>query len=475
MNKAEPSKPNSPGRSSYVQHEGWQPHIAAFVCKWCTYAGADMAGTNRLSYPPNVRLIRFPCTGRMNPLFIIKAFEQGVDGVLVSGCHPGDCHYVQGNLIARRRFTIFRSLMELLGLDRRRLHFSWVSASEGLKWVRVVEQVTDEVREAGPAPGHDHPAASLPGPDAPFTNRLFTPLPREADRESIEENMQRLIGTLLREGKVSRAVGFKQGTLPGQVIPTIIKYPEHVSDLIFNQQCFSNLFSYLKQILLQSAPVGIVVKQCDARTVVGLIQEQQISREDVVLVGVPCSGAGSDDTLNGKCVACDGSVSPFSDFAILPTKIDSNIDPSDSKKPTQSDPRDEELAELESLTPNERWQYWQNQFARCLRCYGCRAVCPLCYCKSCISEKHRPQWISTAINARGNSAWNIIRAFHLASRCIGCDECYRVCPAGIRLDLLNRKLVLEVKKQFDYTSGTDVGAAPPLTEFCPDDPDDFIL
>src|SRR3970282_1024820 len=91
--------------------EGWQPRIVAMVCNWCTYAGADGAGTARRAYAPNVRIVRFLCTGRMDPLFIVKAFEQGADGVLISGCHPGDCHYVQGILLARRRFTMFRALM----------------------------------------------------------------------------------------------------------------------------------------------------------------------------------------------------------------------------------------------------------------------------------------------------------------------------------------------------------------------------
>ena len=118
---------------------GWQPHIVALVCNWCSYAGADMAGTTRLTYPANVRLLRLPCTGRMSPLLILRAFELGADGVLVSGCHPGDCHYVQGNLVARRRFIVFRALMEFLGLDLRRLHFAWVSAAEGHKWAGLVD------------------------------------------------------------------------------------------------------------------------------------------------------------------------------------------------------------------------------------------------------------------------------------------------------------------------------------------------
>jgi len=137
--------------------EGWQPHIVALVCNWCSYAGADMAGTTRLEYPASVRLMRLPCTGRMSPLMILKAFEQGADGVLVSGCHPGDCHYVQGNLVARRRFTIFRSLLDFIGIDLRRLHFAWVSAAEGHKWAKVVSEVTAAVHEAGPLPGFASP------------------------------------------------------------------------------------------------------------------------------------------------------------------------------------------------------------------------------------------------------------------------------------------------------------------------------
>src|SRR3989338_536535 len=130
--------------------KGWEPRIVALVCNWCTYAGADMAGTTRRIYGASVRIVRFLCTGSLDPLFIVKAFENGADGVLISGCHPGDCHYVQGNLFARRRLSVFRALMDFLGLDNRRLHFAWVSASEGAKWSRLVDEVTKEVRAAGP-------------------------------------------------------------------------------------------------------------------------------------------------------------------------------------------------------------------------------------------------------------------------------------------------------------------------------------
>jgi coenzyme F420-reducing hydrogenase delta subunit len=128
----------------------WEPKITALVCNWCTYAGADLAGTSRMDYKPNVRIVKLPCTGRIDPLFIIKAFENGADGVLVSGCHPGDCHYSTGNYHARRRWIGFNALMEFTGIDMRRLHFSWVSASEAIKWVDLVNNVTDEVKELGP-------------------------------------------------------------------------------------------------------------------------------------------------------------------------------------------------------------------------------------------------------------------------------------------------------------------------------------
>ncbi len=132
-----------------ASHE-FEPRLTAFVCNWCTYTGADLAGTSRLQMSPNVRIIRLPCTGRIDPLFILKAFERGADGVIVSGCHPADCHYNAGNYHARRRFALFKDLVEFLGIDPRRITFSWVSASEGAKWREVVDHATSAARAAGP-------------------------------------------------------------------------------------------------------------------------------------------------------------------------------------------------------------------------------------------------------------------------------------------------------------------------------------
>ena len=132
------------------QGAGFEPRIVAFVCNWCTYAGADLAGTSRLSYAPNVRIIKLPCTGRIDPGLVLKAFEGGADAVLVSGCHPGDCHYTSGNYHARRRWTIFRKLLDFTGIDPGRLYFSWVSAAEGRKFADLISDITRQVRALGP-------------------------------------------------------------------------------------------------------------------------------------------------------------------------------------------------------------------------------------------------------------------------------------------------------------------------------------
>ncbi len=128
----------------------FEPRIVAFVCNWCTYAGADLTGTSRMRYAPNVRIVRFPCTGRIDFMLILKAFGEGADGVIVSGCHPNDCHYATGNFHARRRWMVLRNLFDFLGVDLRRIVFSWVSAAEGAKWAALVNETVESVRQLGP-------------------------------------------------------------------------------------------------------------------------------------------------------------------------------------------------------------------------------------------------------------------------------------------------------------------------------------
>ena len=128
----------------------WEPRIVAFFCNWCTYTASDLAGVSRMTYAPNTRVIRVMCSGRIDPQFVLTALRQGADGVLIGGCHPGDCHYQQGNYYAQRRYAIMHKLLDFTGVESERLFVDWVSASEGKRFADVVTTFTDQVRELGP-------------------------------------------------------------------------------------------------------------------------------------------------------------------------------------------------------------------------------------------------------------------------------------------------------------------------------------
>jgi len=132
--------------------ETFEPKILGFLCNWCSYAGADLAGVSRFQYPPNIRIIRVMCSARVNPAFVLKALLSGIDGVLVGGCHPGDCHYIKGNYYTRRRVTALRRLLKIVGLEPDRVRLEWVSASEGIRFAQVVREFTETIKGLGPNP-----------------------------------------------------------------------------------------------------------------------------------------------------------------------------------------------------------------------------------------------------------------------------------------------------------------------------------
>jgi coenzyme F420-reducing hydrogenase delta subunit/ferredoxin len=494
-----------------------QPKIAAFVCNWCSYAGADAAGTSRLQYDDSVRIIRFPCTGRIDSTFILKAFEQDVDGVLVSGCHPGDCHYATGNLYARRRFNVFRTLMQFLGLDERRLQFSWVSAAEGAKWADVVNRVSKDVKEligdgfrwARPFPPSElelnQPASSVSarqhtssimarppkrsgeragGPSQPVgpavsgvaekikaigdaAKRSLDDVETTAHERLMTDQLRRRSRELLESKRVDAFLGYAEGVIPGTTTPCFAMASEATDRFVWNRSCRNNLSVYLTRPLVRKlGRIGIAAKPCDARAIVGLIQENQLKREDVFILGLACDGVVERERLAAKCLACQERVPTLCDEIIGQPRSEGTLPP--------TNPIGEAIELLEKAAPQERWNFWQSEFERCIRCYACRAVCPFCYCETCISDKHRPQWIPESPRPEGNLAWNIVRAMHLAGRCIGCNECARACPAGIRLDLINNKLALEIQREFDYQAGAAVDVAPPLATYRPDDSQEFI-
>ncbi len=136
-----------------IEKEAFEPKIIGFLCNWCSYAGADLAGVSRIQYPPNIRIVRVMCSGRIDPAFVLKAFKDGADGVLVAGCHlPSDCHYISGNFKAQRRIALLRKVVADFGIDPERVRLEWVSASEGDKFAAVVRDMVNQIKQLGPNP-----------------------------------------------------------------------------------------------------------------------------------------------------------------------------------------------------------------------------------------------------------------------------------------------------------------------------------
>jgi len=133
-----------------LNNESYEPKLVGFLCTWCSYTGADLAGTARMQYAPNMRIIRVMCSGRVDPQFVLKAFKEGADGVLISGCHPGDCHYQEGNYKALRRHRLLVKMLGQLGIEKKRFRLEWVSAAEGAKFQKVCDEFTEEMRQLGP-------------------------------------------------------------------------------------------------------------------------------------------------------------------------------------------------------------------------------------------------------------------------------------------------------------------------------------
>ena len=416
--------------------ELFEPKIVGFLCNWCSYAGADLAGTSRLSYPPNIRIVRVPCSGRVDPLFVARALKEGADGVLVLGCHPGDCHYSDGNYVARRRFAVMQELLFFLGFERERVKLDWVSASEGARFARVVTEFTEQVRQLGVrSPTRMTMAQEIPG----ATQRAALPAVEDAAAnpafaQQIAPALRELASRLLNEKQVQVVLGWEQGSVRRR--PLFARTVEQAQRLLVNIEEPLNLVNYLRN--LRGQRTAVLVRPQDARTLNILVSEGQLSREDLFLIGFATQPPGRYD-------------------AILPLPL-----PGDAR----GGPPALTLAEVEAWPTPRRAAFWQAQFSQCQRCYACRQACPLCYCSECVAEQLDPAWQSIAIDANEKTFFHVLRAFHLAGRCGDCQACSQACPVGVPLYLLNQKVAQEVARLFDgYQAGVDPGADLPLTTF----------
>ncbi len=323
------------------------------------------------------------------------------------------------------------------------------------------------------------------------------------------DKMKSEIKEILKREDVKYVVGYKQGTYGWRISPSFAKTPEDVDKFTFSPLCINNLVTYVVMENRLPLPevkedkekkIGVVVKGCDSRAVVLLLQEKAITRDDVIVIGVPCHGVidpkkmqarfgnvldhvtmeENDNKyvvgINGKkteilknelvaeiCTTCQ-----YHNPVIYDVLVGGPIE--EKQEETYSAVR-----ELEEKSLEERWDYWKKKFDRCVRCYACRNSCPVCNCTECMSELLNPVWIRRSVNVSENTAFHIMRAFHMAGRCISCGMCEKACPVDIPLLELYKKVEKDVLELFDYTAGIDKDTKPLLSMYKVDDSDEGIL
>lgn len=306
----------------------------------------------------------------------------------------------------------------------------------------------------------------------------------------MEQELRKEARKLLEEGKVDFIIGFAPGSLKFSTTPLITKEKEEVASLVINRFMVNNLAKFLTEV---PGRVGVVAKGCDSRSIVSLIQDNQVVRENVVIIGVPCSGL-IDIAKVEKLVGKDRD--EIDDIALRGEKVIVTVDGKGKEFPAKevffehclgcefptSQEHDtllgervtavghEELnrrriKELKDMAPKERWAFWKEQFTRCIRCYACRQVCPACFCERCFVEESQPQWVLSVPKWQDNLVFQVIRNIHVAGRCTDCGECERVCPQNIPLRSLCREISDLVNEMFHYKAGTDKNAPALMTAY----------
>jgi len=255
---------------------------------------------------------------------------------------------------------------------------------------------------------------------------------------------------LLASGAVKVIIGYGEGSSKYRARVVFARKPEQAQELICDDRCTQNLAVYLlKPEIKALGKPALVARVPVMRTLLQLAAESQITAEQLVVIGV----------------SPEGQVLDLPDFKAIQQYLA-------TLPPRQVD--NGEVERIRSMPIEQRWQYWQDQFAKCLKCYACRSACPLCYCSRCTVDCNQPQWISVAPHALGNLEWHLMRAMHLAGRCIECGYCAEACPVGIPLNLLTEMLASEVQSDFGLVAGMTPDKEYALSSFRNEDKEDFI-
>ncbi|OQY23516.1 MAG: hypothetical protein B6I35_03450 [Anaerolineaceae bacterium 4572_32.2] len=277
--------------------------------------------------------------------------------------------------------------------------------------------------------------------------------------ESLTQQIRDQARQLLTEERVDLVIGYEAGPT-GRVRPAFIYDPAEVERLIWGDGCVHNLINYLHDKKhspkrgVEPPRVGVVVKPCDSRSLNVLLAEQQIERERIFVIGLACEGVrDGGGELAAHCERCTDRAPALYDMLI--------------GEPPQVSPVEDDWADLdhiEELPPAERLSFWLREFDRCIRCYACRQACPGCYCTTCMFERDDGLWVDMGIELSEKYVFHLGRALHLAGRCAECNECERVCPMGLPLSLLNRRLVREVDALYHHRAGREEALSPLLFE-----------
>ncbi len=314
--------------------------------------------------------------------------------------------------------------------------------------------------------------------------------------ENIENSIREVAKKLLSENKVDLIIGYERGTLPLRTTPCFVDKVEDVKKLVWDASCDANLSKY---VIGRKEKVGVVAKGCDSRLIAVCAIEKQFPRENVVIIGVPCLGVIDRKKIEAKledkeiveATVEDGQIKVKGEGfeLVLPKKdflCDSCLTCRHRNPPIHDMLVGEKVPEIteanefaeisshEAKSTEERWEHFREELSKCIRCYACRNVCPLCYCKMCFVDQTMPAWFGKTNELSDTMIYHIVRAFHMAGRCVDCGACSRVCPMDINLRKLLKKIEKVMKERYGHEAGVSLEEFPPLGEFKMEDPQEFI-